>query len=263
MAKIWDILFAQSGDKITIPEPVQAGGQVSVTQGWGPDYELPDTDPDYKPVGRDEMNGILNMITESVQQLQEQGAAEWSSDLAPYPKGAEVIHSGERWYNPVAGNSSEPGTGGATWVLSAVVPDASETVKGIAELATALEAQGFSDALRIITPATLAAAFQGSNQALSPTGRQRLPGGLLLQWGFSSVDITTETTTTVTFPITFTGGALFAAAFSRNTLPSTNQNVFMQEVFLTNSQFAFYNQAAPNSPSFTTNGYRYIAVGAV
>jgi hypothetical protein len=118
MAKIWDILWGQAGDRITIPEPVQPGGEVSTTQGWGPDYELPDTDPSYKPVGREEMNGALYEITESIQQLQKQGAAEWSADLAPYARGAEVVHAGERWYNPVAGNSTEPGQPGHTWEMS-------------------------------------------------------------------------------------------------------------------------------------------------
>lgn len=116
MAKIWATLFAQAGDKQTIPVPVEADGTVSVTQGWTPDYELPDTDPNYKPVGREEMNGVINAVTDSIKQLQLQGAAEWSSLLGAYPKGAEVIHAGERWYNPIAGNTTTPGAVGATWI---------------------------------------------------------------------------------------------------------------------------------------------------
>lgn len=153
MAKSWTSPFAASGDKIVIPDPAQAGGDVSVAQGWTPDYELPDTDPDYKPVGRDEMNGAFNMVTESVGEMQKQGAAMWDSAFGAYPKGAEVIYAGERWYNPVAGNITEPGAVGHTWQIAGSVPDASTTVKGIVELATTAEARA-GDTTRVLTGET-------------------------------------------------------------------------------------------------------------
>jgi hypothetical protein len=68
-----------------------------------------------------------------------------------------------------------------TWRRSE--PLASETLRGMVELATAAEAQGLTDPLRALTPATLAAAFQGGNQSLADFGYQILPGGLILQWG--------------------------------------------------------------------------------
>ena len=43
--------------------------------------------------------------------------------------------------------------------------------------------------------------FTGSNQSLTADGYQKLPGGLIMQWG--SVSPTINTTTTVTFPIAF------------------------------------------------------------
>lgn len=67
--------------------------------------------------------------------------------------------------------------------IAALVPAASDTTAGLIERATAAEAQGLSDAARAITPATLAAALQGANQQLGANGYQRLPGGLILQWG--------------------------------------------------------------------------------
>jgi len=67
--------------------------------------------------------------------------------------------------------------------IAALVPAASETAAGLIERATAAEAQGLADALRAITPGTLTAALQGSNQQLGANGYQRLPGGLILQWG--------------------------------------------------------------------------------
>lgn len=44
-------------------------------------------------------------------------------------------------------------------------------------------------------------AFTGENQVLAPTGRQKLPGGLLLQWGgYSGAQVSSLT---VTFPLAF------------------------------------------------------------
>ena len=59
--------------------------------------------------------------------------------------------------------------------------DASETVKGIAELATAAEVLAGTDAVRITTPA----AFAG-NKSLATNGYYKLPGGLIIQWGFDT-----------------------------------------------------------------------------
>lgn len=86
----------------------------------------------------------------------------------------------------------------ATGVTNQTVPAASETVQGKVELATAAEAQGLTDALRAITPATLAASLQGGNQSLAANGYQKLPGGLILQWGEGE-----DTGTAKSFPIAF------------------------------------------------------------
>lgn len=163
MAKIWDVLFASAGDKQAIPVPVDPSGNVSVTQGWTPDYELPNTDPSYKPVGREEMNGAFNEVTESIQQLQLQGAAEWSSLLMPYPNGAHVIHSGQRWRSTAAGNTDEPGVG-VLWV-NTVVPAASTALPGIVELATNAESLAGTDTERAVTPAGIRAALSASGNA--------------------------------------------------------------------------------------------------
>jgi hypothetical protein len=83
-----------------------------------------------------------------------------------------------------------------------VVPDASTTVKGKIEIATSAEAQAYSSSLLAITPATMNQALKGSNQSLSDNGFQRLPGGLVLQWGRTGT-ISSNATITVTFPVSF------------------------------------------------------------
>ncbi len=72
-------------------------------------------------------------------------------------------------------------------------------------LATSAEAQALTDALKALTPATLAAALQGANQSIGTTnGYQKLPGGLILQWGQAGTNGTGDTA--ITFPIAFPNG---------------------------------------------------------
>lgn len=84
-----------------------------------------------------------------------------------------------------------------------VVPDASDTVKGKIEIATAAEAQTFASSLLAITPSTLNQALKGSNQSLSTNGYQKLPGGLILQWGQGSTMPSVDSYQTLSFPIAF------------------------------------------------------------
>lgn len=63
------------------------------------------------------------------------------------------------------------------------------------------ESQAYASTTKAISPATLYAALQGANQSLAASGYQKLPGGLILQWGVISV--AAESTATVTFPIAF------------------------------------------------------------
>ena len=122
MAFIFKTAFAETGDKITVPSTVQVDGSVSIPQGWGFDYERPREispgvpDPDYKPVGREEMNGILHMATAAIGEMQLRGAALWSATGAPYPINAVVYHNNAAWLSTAATNNTEPGTPGATWV---------------------------------------------------------------------------------------------------------------------------------------------------
>ena len=122
MAHIFKTPFANAGDKITIPSVTQADGSVSIPQGWGFDYERPREispgvpDPDYKPVGREEMNGVLFMATQAIGEIQLQGAASWSSVGAPYPINAVVYHNSRAWLSTAATNNTEPGAVGASWI---------------------------------------------------------------------------------------------------------------------------------------------------
>lgn len=97
MVKIYKQPFAHDGDAIAIPDASQPDGKMSNVDGWTPDYQLPKTDPNYKPVGRQEMNGVFKEVTEALGQVQVQGSATWSPDGAPYPINAQVYHNGKQW----------------------------------------------------------------------------------------------------------------------------------------------------------------------
>lgn len=78
---------------------------------------------------------------------------------------------------------------------------ATETRSGLIELATAAEAQALTDAVRALSPARLASAFGGSNQSLAASGYQKLPSGLIVQWGIYTA--TGSTSGTISMPLTF------------------------------------------------------------
>ncbi len=55
--------------------------------------------------------------------------------------------------------------------------------------------------------------FTGSNQSLTASGYQKLPGGLIMQWGVNN-SATPSDTPTITFPIAFPTACVFAGVMS-------------------------------------------------
>lgn len=111
MAKRFAVPFAATGDKQTIPDATDPNGAVSYPEGWGSDYQLPDDDPSYRPVGRPEMNGVLNDITGAIAEIQQNGVAVWvqpAGIIPPYPINALVRYNDRVWLNSVANNSAIP-----------------------------------------------------------------------------------------------------------------------------------------------------------
>lgn len=97
------------------------------------------------------------------------------------------------------------GTTALIWQIKS--GDASTARKGLVQLATSTESQGLTDPLKALTPNTLAQALKGANQSLTDNGYQKLPGGLIIQWG-SALIATANTIETFNYPIAFTSGAL-------------------------------------------------------
>lgn len=92
MTKIYQQPFAHAGTKQVIPDASDPQGFVSNADGFTTDYELPDTDPNYKPIERAEFNGLMNMVTESLGEIQQFGFAKWQA--ITWPQGARVVEGG-------------------------------------------------------------------------------------------------------------------------------------------------------------------------
>jgi len=84
---------------------------------------------------------------------------------------------------------------------------------GSQNFASNAEAQAFAVTNKPISPATLAAALQGSNQSLADNGYQKLPGGLIVQWG-STASLAAEAEGAVTFPVAFPSVSKVMATFT-------------------------------------------------
>lgn len=132
-SKFFNIPFATSGDKATIPEVVQPSGAISYTQGYGPDYERdPATDPLAKRVPRDETNEIYYEITLAIKYLQLYGTPQYTAvaDGGPanYPISASVRYDAgagmQRWRSLVATNTAVPGSDATKWGLDDTVGEA-------------------------------------------------------------------------------------------------------------------------------------------
>lgn len=76
------------------------------------------------------------------------------------------------------------------------------TTAGFAQLATAQEATNKGVNNRVLTPQSLAQAFDGANRG---SGWQKLPNGMIIQGG--NVDVTSGQTSTFSFPIAFANKA--------------------------------------------------------
>ncbi len=125
------------------------------------------------------------------------------------------------------------------------VPDASETVKGIGELATDLEAQSFT-ANKLIDGQKLESALKGGNQSLANSGYQKLPGGLIIQWGEAYT--ADGLSAVVTYPITFPNGVFSIVGADIATTSATTQAHGFEKI--STSQFKTWNASSAGTAVF-------------
>lgn len=134
-----------------------------------------------------------------------------------------------------------------------VIPDASTTTKGIIETATAAEAQTFASTLLALTPSTLNQALKGSNQSLGTDGYQKLPGGLILQWGNAApVD---ETWREYTFPLAFPNEFLAMQATDVGTPPDESYGFVAYSSESTRTTFGLVSNRSITNARWLAIGY--------
>lgn len=142
VAKLFITPFAKNGNKTTIPDAAQPGGEVSYDQGFGPDYERQlGVDPAAKNIEREDFNQAMSDITVSLQEMQSGlGASPFSSALAAalpgggYPVGAQIPRTSGAgyWLNTVAANTSDPEAAGVvSWRPVGVIGTFTQAVSNI------------------------------------------------------------------------------------------------------------------------------------
>lgn len=96
---------------------------------------------------------------------------------------------------------------GASQYFDALMSDPTEALRGMPMVATAAQAQALTDDARMLTPKKLADAFGGANQGLTDNGYQKLPSGLIIQWGVNIIP-SGAVGSPVTLPIAFNNAFL-------------------------------------------------------
>lgn len=123
-------------------------------------------------------------------------------------------------------------------------------------IASTAQAQAQTSNTVLLSALRLSEAFKGGNQDLSSRGYQKLPGGLIIQWG-------TETagTSSVSFPINFPTGCLFVGA--GEVTESVGGYYFCQVTSSTVTGFTaqVYGANVGSAPNTANLPYKWLAIG--
>ena len=124
-------------------------------------------------------------------------------------------------------------------------------------VASTAQAQAWASNTTLLTPLRLAEAFKGANQSLTATGWQKLPGGLIIQWGRGAGQAA-ATSQVITLPVTFPSQILQAFVTILGTSAEPGENISsLKTGNFTTSQFTIYTGAA--SPAVTVP--RWFVIG--
>lgn len=122
--KFFAVPFAAAGDVAAIPTPAQVDGSVSLTEGFGFDYQRdPATDVLAKRIPRDKTNQLYKWLSENIRAYQIAGFPEWitSADNGGAPF-LYTINSYVRWN----------GGAGTDWVVYCSLVDGASLEPGVA-----------------------------------------------------------------------------------------------------------------------------------
>lgn len=141
--RYFDVPFALSGDQTAIPDPLQAGGTVSFTEGWNFNYQRDlTTDPAALPIDRSTMNWLFYQVTNALAALQLGTIPEWITAAqnggvaATYGKGAEVLYSASgnppfvKYVSLIDNNTDTPGATGNWQVVADAISSSAQASAG-------------------------------------------------------------------------------------------------------------------------------------
>jgi hypothetical protein len=107
-------------------------------------------------------------------------------------------------------------------------------------IASTGQAQAWISNTTLLTPLRLDEAFKGANQSLTSNGFQKLPGGIIEQWGittFASISAGQQLSITGTFPVAFPNAALIPSV---SVVTSDPNNFSVSFLRTSNTQFTVY-----------------------
>jgi len=125
MTKYFITPFADSGDKNPVPEVDPGNGTVNYDKGYGPNYELPYSDPSSLDIDVGQYNQVLNDVTGSLQAIQQVGAppfitiADNGGVAFPYAEKSVCTYMGKTYTNVKAANlSQDPSASESGWFVN-------------------------------------------------------------------------------------------------------------------------------------------------
>lgn len=221
-----------------------------IQQGWSP--EIPP---------RQWFNWLDNRQDEAIAHIAQHGIAVWS-DTIEYQAGKSYVQGSDGLvYKAITTNTNINPVGGAAGNWQSAFLTADQAV----QVATAAQSRAMTANNVYLSPLQLANAFTGTNQQLltgGASGFQRLPGGLIIQWGTTPQ---TSTSALVTFPIPFSNSVFSVTLSPQGPSGATTQAVF-SVTGLTNTSFEATNlgRLSRGQPSLSTpvnDATTWIAVG--
>lgn len=219
-----------------------------IQQGW--QVEIPP---------RQWFNWLDNRQDQAIAHIAQHGIAVWSPDLEYQENKSYVQGSTGTIYRCVSTHTNQnPDNDPSNTYWKVSFADAGEyytktEVNARTTIATTPQAQALSSNTTLLTPLRLGDAFKGANSSLAVAGFQRLPSGLLIQWGSVSG---TNNDEPQTFSIPFT------ALFTITATPVASSKSAMSVVQIYEPTTTGFNQYRQTLSGSSSNlGFRWVAFG--
>ena len=219
------------------------------------------------------MNWLQNTFGSKLNHILKNGVASWNN-ITPYLAGSSVQHNGNVWLCKATNTNSAPTDANANWKRIITVESLTTVLGGYVKNSgdeTIAGVKTFSSSPIVPTPTVgtqavnkdyadlkvALAQFTGSNQSLLRNGYQKLPGGLIIQWGETTTD--GGGVATATFPIAYTTQFLSGSStLSRANFYTSAVGVSMGENTLTTLTFRIRDVSGVG---VSGEAIRYIAIG--